>query len=410
MEFIEEALGHRVVPQAKYDSEGQKKRECYRETREGVLDEIKQWTDIYSDTENCWWITGGPGVGKSTIGAKVAKIFKHEKCLYAQYFTTRNIADTTDPENIIPTMAQQLAKMSPLAALVIQDKLKTTPPSDVDELSVRQAEVLLLEPLRAISQHVSKVVVVIDGVDEFANADPCVLSKVTSVLCSIMLDLPANVKFFIFSRPEHWITANIPRHIKRLDLATEDSEDDVDRLVRAKLNNLAEFYEWNDWPSEHQVSLLCRLAAGHLGLAAAALRWIARQLYFTGSAGRDNVFERVSQLGMGEIDELYTFILNNILPPPQDPVRKFYLERLRTVLGYLVVLREPLDIGSISTLPSLDGYDVLYCMKRISSFLVCGTESMTKRTIPKLHKSVVDYLISSRADPEFRIELHQTPE
>ena len=113
---------------------------------------------------------------------------------------------------------------------------------------------------------------------------------------------------------------------------------------------------------------------------------------------------------MGEIDELYTFILNNILPPPQDPVRKFYLERLRTVLGYLVVLREPLDIGSISTLPSLDGYDVLYCMKRISSFLVCGTESMTKRTIPKLHKSVVDYLISSRADPEFRIELHQTPE
>ena len=372
LQFITEKLGDRVVPQAKYDSKGQKERECQEGTRKEVLDEIELWARTLSDTKNCWWITGKPGVGKSTIGARVTEIFEDEKSLYAQYFITRNIAVTTDSDNILPTMAQQLARKSPLAALIIQDMLETTPLSVIKKLSDRQAQVLLLEPLRAIAQYAPKVVVVIDGVDELANAAVFVLSKVTSVLCSIMSDLPANVKILIFSRPEQMITAEIPPHIKRLDLATENSIYDVDRLVRAKLNNLAEFYEWNDWPSEHQVSLLCRLAAGHLGLAAAALRWIARQLYFTGSAGRDNVFERVSQLGMGEIDELYIFILNNILPPPQDPVRKFYLERLRTVLGYLVVLREPLDIGSISTLPSLDGYDVLYCMKRISSFLVCG--------------------------------------
>ena len=78
-----------------------------------------------------------------------------------------------------------------------------------------------------------------------------------------MSDLPANVKFLIFSRPEQWITTKIPPHIKRLDLATEDSGYDVYLLVCAKLTELAEFHEWNDWPSEdqHEVEQLCELAA-----------------------------------------------------------------------------------------------------------------------------------------------------
>ena len=402
MKFIEKTFGHRVVSQAKYDSKEQKKRECHHETRKGVLDEIKQWTDTYSDAKNCWWITGKPAVGKSTIGAKAAETFEDEKSLYAQYFVTRSIAATTDPENLLPTMAQQLAENSVFAAQAIEDKLRTTLLSDVKKFSYCQVQVLLLEPLRAIAQYAPKVMVVIDGVDEFANAEPSVLSKVTSVLCSIMLDLPPNVKILILSRPEQWITAKIPLHIKRLDLATEISEADVVWLIRAKLREVAEVYDWSDWPSEDQVSLLCRLAAGHLGLAATALRWIARQIEYEGSARRDEVIEEVSQLGTGEIDELYALILRRILPL-YDPARKRYLKGLRTVLGCLVVLQKPLDIGSISILLSINNFDVPHCLKRISSLIVDGTEPLTETTVPHVHKSLVDYLVSSRPDPDLRI-------
>ena len=76
------------------------------------------WARTPSDTKNCCWITGRPAVGKSTIGAKVAKTFQDEKILYAQYFVTRNIPATTDPDNILPTMAEQLAEKSPFAALM----------------------------------------------------------------------------------------------------------------------------------------------------------------------------------------------------------------------------------------------------------------------------------------------------
>ena len=404
MQFIERTLGYRVVPEAKHDSKEQKHREYHIETRKGVLNAIGLWARTHSDTENCWWITGRPAVGKSTIGATVTKAFEDEKNLYAQYFVTRNIPATTDPDNILPTLAQQLAEKSPLAGLVIQDKLETTQLSDVKKFSDCQAQALLLEPLRAIAQYVPKVVVVIDGIDELANDAPLVLSKVTSVLCSIMSDLPANVKILIFSRPEQWIIAKIPRHIKRLNLATEDSQDDVERLVRAKLRELAEVYEWNDWPNEIQISQLSRLAAGHLGWAATALRWIARQIEYEGSVRRDEVMEEVNQLGTGEIDELYAFILHRILPL-RDSARKRYLTGLKTVLGCLVVFQEPLDIGSISMLLSLDDFDVPHCMKRISSLIVDGTEPLTERTVPKVHKSVVDYLVSSRPDPDLRIDL-----
>ena len=405
MQFITETLGDRVIPQAKHDSKGQKERECHEETRREVLNEIETWARTLSDTKNCWWITGKPGVGKSTIGAKVAERFEDDKSLYAQYFVTRNIAVTTDPDNILPTMAQQLAKKSPLAALVIQDMLEMTPLSVIRKISDRQAQALLLEPLQAIAQYAPEVVVVIDGVDELAKAAPSVLSKVTSILCNIMSSLPTNVKILIFSRPEKSITAEIPHHIKRLDLPTEKSIYDVHQLVCAKLRRVAKDYTWSDWPSDDQVSLLCRHAAGHLGWAATALRWIARRIEYEGIVVRDEVFEDVRQLGMGELYDLYALILRRILPPPKDPARKRYLKGLKTVLGCLVVLQQPLDINSISTLLSLNDFDVMHCMERISSIIVDGTESLTKWTVPRLHKSVVEYLVSSCRLPGLRINL-----
>ena len=44
-------------------------------------------------------------------------------------------------------------------------------------------------------------------------------------------------------------------------------------------------------------------------------------------------------------------------------------------------------------------------MRRISSIIVDGTESLTERTVPRAHKSVVDYLVSSHIQPGLRINL-----
>ena len=63
-----------------------------------------------------------------------------------------------------------------MAALAIEDKLKTILSSIIKNFSDLQAKALLIEPLQAISQYAPKVVIVIDGVDELANTEPSVLS------------------------------------------------------------------------------------------------------------------------------------------------------------------------------------------------------------------------------------------
>ena len=44
-------------------------------------------------------------------------------------------------------------------------------------------------------------------------------------------------------------------------------------------------------------------------------------------------------------------------------------------------------------------------MKRITSLIIVGTEPLTERTVPRVRKSVVDYLVSSRPDPDLHIDL-----
>ena len=44
-------------------------------------------------------------------------------------------------------------------------------------------------------------------------------------------------------------------------------------------------------------------------------------------------------------------------------------------------------------------------MKRISSLIIDGPEPLTERTVPRVRKSVVDYLVSSRPDPDLHINL-----
>ena len=67
-----------------------------------------------------------------------------------------------------------------------------------------------------------------------------------------------------------------------------------------------------------------------------------------------------------------------------------------------MVLQQPLEIGSISALLSLNDFDVIHCLRRISSIIVDGTESLTERTVPRVHKSFVEYLVSDHPHPDLR--------
>ncbi|KAJ7824867.1 hypothetical protein B0H14DRAFT_2251968, partial [Mycena olivaceomarginata] len=123
----------------------QSKSLCAAGTRVEIQADILEWLSPQSLTkEHIFWITGIPGSSKSTLSATVIdNLGKQHTPVAAQFFISRNIPETTNPEKIIPTIAQQLAESSPAATRIIYDTLKDWVPTSRKD----QVEALLLAPI-----------------------------------------------------------------------------------------------------------------------------------------------------------------------------------------------------------------------------------------------------------------------
>ncbi|KAJ7791490.1 hypothetical protein B0H13DRAFT_1494953, partial [Mycena leptocephala] len=141
---------------------------------------------------------GIAGSGKSTLSATVVdNLRKQQTPVAAQFFISRNIPETIDPNKLVPTIAKQLAEFSPAAARIIHDTLKNGFPPSLEE----QVKTLLLAPIRELSKSCDMVIILIDALDELQNAAESVLD-ILSPIAPRNCDLPDNVRFLITSRPE----------------------------------------------------------------------------------------------------------------------------------------------------------------------------------------------------------------
>jgi hypothetical protein len=422
MDFIKTTLQTRSTLQATYMT--QQKDECHEATRDRILLQLDEWLSTPSEVERCWWITGQPGVGKSAIAITVADCLRGRSpvsatataedgyvpkaTLFGQFFINHTLTETASPHNIFPTIALELAAASPVAAILIYDCLKTRP-TLADKLSVEQVNALYVRPISAIAKHNPGVIVtLLDGIDELANTDGPTLSSFTSILSSAAARLPSNVKMLVFSRPESHINSQLKRHtghIRRSDLLTEESREDVRRFLQAELARIAEIYELQDWPAVAQINLLCEFAAGHLGWAALAVRWIGREVEREGESPyiRQSVFEQVREVRKGDLYDLYAFILARVVP---DDAKEKEIVGCQRVLGTLAVLPGPQTIAIIIGLhPFGDTYNVLHFFRRISSIILNGLETVDSQTIPRPHKSFFDWICSNHPESRFRIDI-----
>jgi Cdc6-like AAA superfamily ATPase len=138
-----------------------------------LLADIKQWLSPQpSKAERIFRVTGIPGSGKSTLSATIVEnLRKNHNPVSAQFFISRNIPETIDPDKIIPTIAQQLAIISPTAARVLEMALKDGYPAT----RKKQVTSLLLDPIRELSKSCDVVVILIDALDELKDADGSVI-------------------------------------------------------------------------------------------------------------------------------------------------------------------------------------------------------------------------------------------
>ncbi|KAJ7797442.1 hypothetical protein B0H14DRAFT_2389717 [Mycena olivaceomarginata] len=167
---------------------------------------------------------------------------------------------------------------------------------------------------------------------------------------------------------------------------------------------------WDNWPTQDQLLKLSGKANGLFHYAATALQWIGQQIRQYGKASQKRVFDQFTQMGIGQLEDLYRLILtsfediDNLTPDAQ--LREVQLARFRHIIGTILMLEEPLTIGQLIALLAdipEDEFDVAHFLQQFRSVLIPGMTTSFEGATPQMHKSFRDYIMDGHAPEEFRI-------
>jgi len=370
------------------------RRGCLKGTRETVLNEIESWAEDFKQSP-VFWLNGLAGTGKSTIAQTVSERIFADGQLGASFFCSRDSEDRSDLHFIFPTLAFQLAHKFPKFRSALVSLLQLDP--DVTHESLyRQMEKLIVEPLR--SEGVSTVIV-IDALDECKDEEPS--SAILSVLGRLVERIP-KVKFLITGRPEPRIRTGfrLPILVNSTsifvlhDVHPPLINSDIRLFLKHELSELAARRRLERWPSDEQIDLLCRRAAGLFVYAAATVKFLDSDIHLpehrldaifqlpecTAPEGKTRINPKTT------LDSLYTSILQMAFSEGDPEV----YSKVRSVIGAVVLLINPLPLSAIAKLVSLDPREVMLFLTLVQSLLALG-EDFTQPVKP-FHKSFPDFI------------------
>jgi len=396
---------------------------CLRGTREVVLNDIESWSKD-SNMSPVYWLNGLAGTGKSTIAQTIAERIFADGRLGASFFCSRDFKDRRNLRYIFPTLAFQLAHKYPEFRSILVPLLQSNPDIVYDSL-YNQMETLIVEPL---SSPGISTVVVIDALDECVDEDP--QSAILSVMGRLVEGIP-NVKFFITGRPEPRIKSGFRLGLLRplTDVfvlhGVEPSvvNTDIRLFLEHGLRELAKRkgIERDGWPTDAHLDLLCERAAGLFVYAVATLKFLDHA--FTPPNERLNIIASApgstAHEGKARVRPRTTFdSLNGFAPSVDGSVEtldSLYTssfqsafngmdagddEKVRFVIGTLVLAVNPLPPSSIATLVDLGKQEVMNLLQLIQSLLKLSDDP--NFPVLPFHKSFPDFITDPIRCPNTR--------
>ncbi|KIJ24033.1 hypothetical protein M422DRAFT_39314, partial [Sphaerobolus stellatus SS14] len=324
---------------------------CHPGTRGQILTKIQEW------------ITGeGP---PSTIAQTIAEQCDDQKNLAFSYFFSRRNANRNDLKKFMPTFAYELVCTLPSLGTSVREVIRRDP-SISDRRLKLQANTLIAELLKAVSEQMPRMVVVINGLDEYSNdtGQPPLESFVSALLGAIK-DMPFRI--FFASRPESYINAIFKHpqlHVEITEIPLQDWETTHDdRQIQVF-----------PWPSENDLWTLVEKSEGIFIYASTLVKFVG--------ARNCNSIKRlqVAMESHNGLDSLLTQVLDSAKEHPD-----FLL-----VLGIIVFLREPLKPSQLALCLKWSTYDIRSALEGSLSILYVpeGDDDV----IRPYHASLQDFL------------------
>ena len=359
-----------------------------------MLNEIESWAKDFTQSP-VFWLNGLAGTGKSTIAQTISERIFADGQLGASFFCSRDFENRSDLHFIFPTLAFQLAHKFPKIRSILVPLLQSDPDIAYESL-YGQMEKLIAEPLG--SADVSTVIV-IDALDECKDEEPS--SAILSVLARLVERIP-KVKFFITGRPEPRIKTGfrLPIIVELTSIFVLHDVDpplinsDIRLFLKHELSELAGRRRLERWPSDEHIDLLCSRAAGLFAYAVATVKFLDSHAHRP--EHRLDVIVKFPESTTPEgktrsnpkttLDSLYTSILQTAFGEEDPEVYSM----VRSTIGAVVLLVNPLPPSAIANLVSLDTEEVLLFLTSVQSLLVLGEDST--QPVKPFHKSFPDFI------------------
>ncbi|KAF9649810.1 hypothetical protein BDM02DRAFT_1757335 [Thelephora ganbajun] len=371
---------------------------CLRGTREIVLNEIESWARDF-EKPPVFWLNGLAGTGKSTIAQTVSEQVFADGLLGASFFCSRDFEDRSDLHFIFPTLAFQLAHRYPTFRSVLVPLLRSNP-DIVHESLMNQMGELIVKPLKLADVW---TVIVIDALDECKDEEP--QSAILSVLGRFVKRMP-KVKFFITGRPEPRIKDGfrLPLLVDLTDIFVLHDvrpsliNTDIRLFLRHELSEVARRRRVEGWPRDEHIDLLCDRAGGLFVYAVATVRFLDSRIHppkrrlevivnlpeCTAHEGKT----RFNPRSKTTLDLLYTSILKTAFSEDEEDPEVD--SKVRSTIGAVVLVVNPLPPPAIAELIGLDSREVTYFLTLLQSLLAFDGDS--SQLVKPFHKSFPDFI------------------
>ncbi|KAG7428808.1 Vegetative incompatibility protein HET-E-1 [Fusarium oxysporum f. sp. raphani] len=395
----------RTAEGAAYDSHANEhEARCHPQTRVDLLAQIYKWVGD-PDSECIYWLQGMAGTGKSTISRTVAYELSCKEALGASFFFKRGEGDRGKAARFFPTIATQLVRRLPSLTPHIQDAIEND--SRIGEMAVgKQFENLIRLPLEKIASNPRNpptVVIVIDALDECDQEKD--IQAIVSLLPQAKQITSVHLKFFVTSRPEIPVYVEFRRigePYKNFILHLVDEhtiEHDITAFLNSKLTEIRNDYNIHplggqhlpeSWPSRTEVHGLVKMAIPLFIFAATACQLIQNGRHGDPEENLNKILERTGAAQISKLNELYLFILEQLLDDTTDSGEE-PLKRFQEIVGAIVILADPLSAPCLAKLLDIAEKRIRHVVSLLPSVLYMPFEKSAP--IKPLHLSFRDFLI-----------------
>ena len=357
---------------------------CSEGTCEHPITTIRAWVPDTS-APNILWISGPPGVGKSTLASHVAELFRvtHRLGVIVEFNRITGVTAII----LWKTVAYALAREYPECRNAIVSKLK----SDTFDLAVAtSSEIfthLVAEPLQQLTAENTKVspdrlpVVVIDDFDECCDSEGTGKDAREEISdCFVEWEkLAPGVKLIVTSQAGQENMQAFSRLTREpLTITIGASTSDIQTYFKERFKKIAADPISSDWPGDKAIADLVQRTQGIFAWADIALNFIDDPLE-TPESQLKLIQDWTSP--QGNLQQLYSHILEASFPPAGAvPIADFIV-----VAGAAVALQQRFTCIELSQFLGMESDAVESVIKGLRAVL-------DKDVVRFRHQSFVDFL------------------